>query len=59
VALDNGSLRQAAAQANSKRSDAMLFKTIEIEGLKIFYREAGKHGMPKLVLEISNISKRN
>lgn len=37
----------------------MLFKTIEIEGLKIFYREAGKHGMPKLVLEISNISKRN
>jgi pimeloyl-ACP methyl ester carboxylesterase len=28
----------------------MLFKTIEIEGVKIFYREAGKPGMPKLVL---------
>lgn len=28
----------------------MLFKTIEIDGLKIFYREAGKPGMPKLVL---------
>jgi pimeloyl-ACP methyl ester carboxylesterase len=28
----------------------MLFKTVEIEGLKIFYREAGKPGMPKLVL---------
>jgi pimeloyl-ACP methyl ester carboxylesterase len=29
---------------------AMLFKTVEIEGLKIFYREAGKPGLPKLVL---------
>ena len=28
----------------------MLFKTVEIEGLKIFYREVGKSGMPKLVL---------
>jgi pimeloyl-ACP methyl ester carboxylesterase len=28
----------------------MLYKTIEIDGLKIFYREAGKPGMPKLVL---------
>ena len=28
----------------------MLFKTVEIEGLKIFYREAGKPGSPKLVL---------
>jgi pimeloyl-ACP methyl ester carboxylesterase len=26
------------------------FKTIEIDGLSIFYREAGKEGMPKLVL---------
>jgi pimeloyl-ACP methyl ester carboxylesterase len=29
---------------------AMLFKTVEIEGLKIFYRETGKPGSPKLVL---------
>jgi len=28
----------------------MLFKTVEIEGLKIFYREAGNPRMPKLVL---------
>ena len=28
----------------------MLFKTVAIDGLKIFYREAGKPGLPKLVL---------
>ena len=28
----------------------MLSKTIEIEGLKIFYREGGKPGQPKLLL---------
>jgi pimeloyl-ACP methyl ester carboxylesterase len=34
----------------SETEHAMLFKTVEIEGLKIFYREAGNPGMPKLVL---------
>ena len=34
----------------SEMEHTMLFKTVEIEGLKIFYREAGKPGMPKLVL---------
>jgi len=28
----------------------MLFKNIEVNGLKIFYREAGKPTAPKLVL---------
>jgi pimeloyl-ACP methyl ester carboxylesterase len=29
---------------------SMLFKNIEVNGLKIFYREAGKPPAPKLVL---------
>ena len=36
----------------------MLFKTVEIEGLKIFYREAGKPGSPKLVLLAARHSSR-
>jgi pimeloyl-ACP methyl ester carboxylesterase len=39
------------AVVQSNRNGArMLSKTVEIEGLKIFYREAGKPGSPKLVL---------
>ena len=28
----------------------MLYKNIDVDGLNIFYREAGKEGAPKLVL---------
>lgn len=28
----------------------MRFKTIEVDGVKVFYREAGREGLPKLVL---------
>ena len=45
------STTQEAQSSGSRETErAMLFKTVEIEGLKIFYREAGKPGSPKLVL---------
>ena len=35
---------------NSSPQTQMSFRTVEVQGLKIFYREAGRPGAPKLVL---------
>jgi pimeloyl-ACP methyl ester carboxylesterase len=40
----------AESISGSEKDGSMLFKNIEINGLNIFYREAGKESSPKLVL---------
>jgi pimeloyl-ACP methyl ester carboxylesterase len=53
MALDDGSHRNRQAQPPKSRQHGvskMQFKTVTVDGLKIFYREAGEAGLPKLVL---------